>query len=585
MENGREDGNGVRKTASSPFRVETPLYLIGWLVAALIIVIVATIFWSMFQEGLPSTKNLLRFSLENFKIVFGSPGFGKAALRTFELGVGMTVVATGVGLPLTWVIHRTNLWGKQFFSTLMFLNILLPGFIKIMGWILLLGPQIGIINLAVRAVFPWIESGPFSPYNIGFMIFLEGIGAVPTFFLMIGGAFASIDPSLEEAAEASGLNRAQIFRKISLPILMPAILTSIIFIFVMSISGYETAALLGAPNRLHFLSTLMFDALNPEVGIPLYGVAGVYAVIMLVPTMIGLYYYQRMMRLSHRFATITGKGYRPKLTDLGKWKVPAMAFVVLYFVINLLLPFLAVVWTSITPSIQLPSAQAFRSVTLAYYPKAFLTLLSQKAIANTILLSLTVGIVGTLLGLIMSWITTRTKMRGRYVLDTFAMMPHVIPGIAIAFAMAFLGLLLAKVVPLYQSMAAIIIANLVKTMPFSTRTMNASLMQIHSELEEAVQTSGASKVVALRKVIVPLITPALVYSFIWTLLQTYKEVTIPLFLISPKNMVLSTVIWTQWSKSANFSVASAISIIMIVVMAVVVSILLKALPGQIRKGF
>jgi len=327
----------------------------------------------------------------------------------------------------------------------------------------------------------------------------------------------------------------------------------------------------------------MFEAIRPTIGLPELGIAGVYGVMLLVPTLIALYYYQKMMKLSHRYRTITGKGYRPKLTDLGHWSWAGLAFIILYYTVDMVLPLLAVVWTSLVPFIQLPSIEALGTINLKGYAEGVKTLVAQGAIGNTLQLMFFVGLLSVIIGLIMSWISLRTRMPGRYAIDTIAMVPQVVPGIAFAFAIAFLGLLFAKVVPLYGSVASIIIADTVRRIPFATRTINSSLVQIHPELEEAVQAAGASKVVALRKVIMPLITPALLYTFVWSLLHAYREVTTALFLISPRNMVLSTIIWNLWWGAGHTQTASAISVMMVGIMGIFILLTLRAFP-QIRSG-
>ncbi len=566
-----------------PFlKPETPLYVVGLLAAAVIIILVIVVFWSTFQEGLPSLKTIFTFSLKNYFDVFSYPLMPKAALNTAILALGTTAVSIFFAVPMAWLVHRTTIPFKQVFITLMLLHSVLPGFVRIMGWIMLLSPEIGIINQAIRLVIPIIEKGPLSPYNIPFMIFLQGVSLTPTLFLMLGGAFMAIDPSFEESAEASGMSKLQVFRRISLPLLKPAIVAGAIYIFVTAASMFEVPQLLGSPHNIWVFSTLMYDAVRPSVGFANFGIAGVYGVMLTIPTLVALYYYQRMMKLSHRYATVTGKGYRPKLTDLGSWSWAGLAFILFYYTVDFLLPYLSVVWTSLLPLIQMPSMAALEKISFIGYSQAITLLISQKAIGNTLQLLFFVGLLGMLIGLIMSWIALRTRMPGRFAIDTIAMVPQVVPGIALAFAVAFLGILLVKVVPLHGSVAAIIIAETVRRLPFTTRTINSSLIQIHPELEEAVQTSGSSKVVALRKVIIPLITPALLYSFIWALLQAYREVTTALFLVSPRNMVLSTVIWIQWINS-NYNVAAAISVIMVGVMAVFILIILHAFP-QVRKG-
>jgi iron(III) transport system permease protein len=561
---------------------ETPLYAVGLLAAAVICTLVLVVFWSTFQEDLPSFQTLFTFSLKNYSDVFSYPLMPMAALNTLLLAVGTTAVSLFVAILIAWLVYRTNVPFKKLFITLMLVHSVLPGFVRIMGWVMLISPNIGLINQMIRLVIP-METGPLSPYNMSFMIFLQGVSLVPTLFLMLGGAFMAIDPSFEEAAEASGLNRAQVFRRISLPLLRPAIVSGAIFIFVIAASMFEVPALLGSPYNIHFFSTLMFDAVQPTVGFPQFGVAGVYGVMQFVPTLVALHYYQRMIKLSHLYRTVTGKGYRPKFTNLGSWRWAGLTIIILYFMTDLVLPYLAVVWTSLMPSLQIPSVAALEKISLAGYSNAITLLKSQGAIGNTLQLLLGVGSLSMLIGLIMSWITLRTRMPGRYFIDTIGMLPQVVPGIAIAFAVAFLGLLFIKVMPLYGSVASIIIAGTIMRIPFTTRTISSSLIQIHPELEEAVQTSGASKLVALRKIIMPLITPALLYSFVWALLQAYRDVTTPLFLQSPKNMVLSTVIWAQWYGSNNYNVAAAISVLMVGVMAIFILILQNAFP-QIRKG-
>jgi iron(III) transport system permease protein len=158
------------------------------------------------------------------------------------------------------------------------------------------------------------------------------------------------------------------------------------------------------------------------------------------------------------------------------------------------------------------------------------------------------------------------------------MVPHAIPGIAFAFSVAYVSLLFVRQIPfLYGSLASIIIADAIRRMPFATRTISGSLIQIHKELEEAVEISGGSRLVALWRVIVPLIIPALLYTSVWTALHAYREVTIALFLQSPGNMVMATAIWQRW-QSGETSAAAALGVIMIVSMGIIVLSILRVFP-------
>jgi iron(III) transport system permease protein len=298
----------------------------------------------------------------------------------------------------------------------------------------------------------------------------------------------------------------------------------------------------------------------------------------MLPTLLALFYYQRMIKRSHRYATVTGKGYRPRIVKLGKWKAAGLGFVLFYFFIEFVLPLTAVIWTSINPHIRMPSAEAFSTLTLEGYRGAWTLLTTKNILANTVQLTVGVGVAATTISLIIAWIVLRTRMRGRYVLDTIAMLPHAIPSVTFAFAVLIFGLLIGKLVPVfYGSLLAIIVADTILRIPFGTRTLSASLIQIHPELEQAVETCGASKAAAIRRVIIPLIIPALFYTFVWAMLHAYREVTVALFLQTPRNFVMSTAIWDRWA-NGDSAAAAAMGVLMVGFMSVVILVLLRVFP-------
>ncbi len=555
---------------------ESPLFVIGLLVSAIIVGLTVVILWSTFIEGLPGTSGS-RLSLANYGEVLLYPLTPSAGINTLFSGIGTVLVSLFFAVPMAWLIHRTNTPYKELSLTLMFLVIVIPGFLKTMGWIILASPQIGLINQILQTFIP-VESGPISIYNLPSIAILQGLGLTPVMFFMISGAFLAVDPAFEEAAEVSGATKFHSLRRITLPLVAPAIVAGVIYVFMIAVSMYEIAALLGAPFGIHVFSTLMFSALNPEQGFPQYGVAGVYGVILLGPTLIAMFYYQRMLRLSHRYATVTGKGYKPKLVDLGGWKWAGAGFIGFFFLVDMVMPFLSMVWVSLIPHIQLPSLAALETVNLDGYRLAFFQLVKGGVLANTVKLILSVGIGVTLISIIISWIVLRTRMPGRFAIDTISMLPHAVPRVAIAFAVALVALLLVRLVPLYGSLFSIIIAHTVAWVAFGTRSVNGALIQIHQDLEDAVQTSGGSRLVAIRKVFIPLLAPTIAYVTVWTMLLSYREVTMALFLMSPRNLVLSTAIWMRWQQ-ADTSLPAALGIIMVLAVAVLITALLRAFPG------
>ena len=567
--------NRLKLAIKSFFNPELPLFLLGLITAAIICILVAVIFWSTFQQGLPGFR--VDLTLENYREVLFYPILPRAAKNTLITSVGTVIIACFFALPIAWLIHRTNIPYKKFFLTLMFLHVLLPGFLRTMGWIMMLSPEIGLINQILRTFIP-VETGPLSIYNVSSIALLQGISMTPTLFFMVAGAFAAIDPALEESALMSGASRLQNLGRIVLPLVMPSLIAGLIYAFMTAVSMFEVAALLGRPNNIHVLSTLMYSAIHTEVGLPNYGAAGVYGVLILLPTVVALRYYQRMLKESHRFVTVTGKGYRPRMTDLGKWRNAGTGFIIFYYFIDLFVPFLSILWTSFVPRIQLPSMAALSTVNLLGYHSAIRMLGEGGVLVNTIGLLAFVGILSVTISLIISWIVLRTHLPGRYALDTISMAPHAIPSIAFAFSVAYVSLLIIKQAPFfYGSLAAIILADTMRRLPFTTRTISGSFIQIHREFEEAVQISGGSRVTALRKVIIPLILPAIFYSFVWAVLHAYREVSIALFLQSPRNMVIATSIWQRW-QSGETAAAAALGVIMIVGMGLIILPLLGAFP-------
>jgi iron(III) transport system permease protein len=540
----------------------------------MIVFLAFIILWSTFQEGLPGFK--ANFTLEHYNDVLFASITKQAALNTILVGFLTVLISCFFAIPMGWLIHRTNVPLKRFFLTLMFLHVLLPSFLRTMGWIMLASSKVGILNQFLRTFIP-VESGPLDVYNIPAISLIQGLSLTPTLFFMVAGAFVAIDPAFEESAQISGASLFHRLKRIALPLVLPAVVAGAIYIFMTAVSMFEVAELLGTPDNIWVFSTVMYGAVNPLSGLPNYGIAGVYGVLLLIPSAVALLFYQRMLKRSHRFATVTGKGYKPNLTILGKAKWIGFGFIMFYFSMDLFLPFLTVLWTSLLPYLQMPSMAALGTITSSGYTNAFRVLVEGNVLLNTVKLVFFVSIGTVVASLIFSWIVLRTRFPGRYALDTITMVPHAIPGIAFAFSVAYLALIITPTVPLYGSLAAIILADAVRRIPFATRTIHASLIQIHRELEEAALISGGSRITAIRRVIIPLITPALFYSFVWSALHAYRELTIALFLLHPGNMVISVAIWQRW-QAVDHGAAAALGVIMVMGMGIILYLLVHFFP-------
>jgi iron(III) transport system permease protein len=554
------------------------LYAVAVALSALIVGLLLVVIWSTFVAGQPRLGAAL--TLANYTEVFRSTLTSPGIVNSLLIGGGTVLLNLLFALPAAYLIQRTDLPWRRMCTTLMLVGVIIPGFLRAIGWILLLSPQIGLINQALRLFLP-LETGPLSIYNVGGIIFVQGLMLTPIMFFAVAASMQAMNPDLEEAAAVSGAGPLQALWRVTTPLMLPAVLAAAIYNFMTAIAIFEIPALIGGPGRVVTLATLMYSSIQASAGLPRYGMAGVYGVLLLVPTLVSLYLYQRMLQQGDRYAVVTGKGYRPRIIPLERAKPLALLFLFGYFTLSLFLPFVVLVWASLLPYIQVPSAAALESASLSAYGTV-LQALDVRVLMNTVALVVSVGLLVAGLSLATSWVVVRTRYPGRRLLDMATMLPHATPSIALGFAVAFVALALASVVPLYGSVAAIILAHTVAFVSFGTRTANSALLQIHRELEEAAFTAGASATVALRRIILPLIAPAVLYTMLWVGLLSLREVTMALFLQRPQNTVLSTQIWNYWI-STKPAEAAALGTMLIVVVAVGCGVLLQFAGRQVYR--
>ncbi len=550
-----------------------PLFF-AWFACGIVVVLVLIVGWMTFVPGLPIEPDL---SLENYVDVFDSYLLWRVIPNTAIVGMGTVAMVMFFSIPLAWILHRTNVPLRELWTTLIAVVVIVPGFLKAMGWILLLSPKIGLINKFLTYTFG-LEQSPFNISNVWGIVFVQGLMLTPTMFFLLAGPFRSLDPALEEAALVSGASTWRTLRWVSLPVLWPAILGGAIYTFMTAIAIFEVAALLGGIGKTPVLATELFLNTSPIGGtaaIPRYGMAGVYGLLIAIPSLIALFHYRRVIERSHRYAVITGKGYRPKDFDLGRGRYLALLFVLLYLLLAVALPLLMLIWASLLPYLAMPSAKALSMVSLRWYREILGLIGGFKVIMNTVVLIVATPIIVTFFSFMISWIVVRTRMRGRGMMDTIAMLPHAVPGLGFAFALTIVGIVTAKWVPwipLYQTIGVIVIANVINRLSYTTRIANAALLQVGRELEESAQVCGARRIGTMWWVLAPLIRPSLVFGGLWTGLLVFREISMALMLAGPDNTVLAVRIWQEW-EAGGLSEASALGVVMVLIMGVLIFII------------
>jgi len=494
------------------------------------------------RTGFPGEGGPL--TLANFVTVYSAPSTYKILLNTLLFAFGTVIVGLAFAVPLVWLLNRTDVPLKNTIYVLMTVGILIPVFLRTIAWILLLSPRIGLVNQWAMQLFN-LDQPIISLYNIPGMAFVQGVSFVPSAFFMLSAAYRTMDPALEEAAYTSGIGKLQTFLRINVPITWPAIAGVMVYLFMSALAVFEVPAIIGFPARILVLSASIFTATNPPTGLPNYGIAGAYGAVMLLAGLILAYFYVRLVQHGKKYTVITGRGYRPRQIALGKWKWAALAFAFLYLSMEVFIPFLVLVWASVLPHLQLPSAEALSQITLANYTTIF-DFVDAMPFINTAILMVVVPTATMVLSVLASWIVVRTQVRFRGVLDTIAFLPHAIPSILLGVGLAYLGLAYRDFFPVYGTVIIIAIAHTISWIAYGTRTTNGVMIQVHRELEEAGKVAGASSARVLGRIVLPLIAAGIFNSWIWISMLSYREVTMALALGTRKNLVISTIVWQFW---------------------------------------
>jgi iron(III) transport system permease protein len=517
-----------------------------------------------FTRGAPGDFSRLTFA--NYVRSYGSAALLELFYNSFVFAAGSVLLALPVAVMFAWLIERTNTPLRAVAYALVIAPVAMPGMLLSMSWVLLLSPNVGIINRATMFVLG-LESAPFNIYSLGGMIFTEGLRLVPTTFLLLVGAFRAMDPSLEEAALVSGAPKFITTLRITLPIMFPAVLTAAIYVFMTAIESFEIPGVLGLRNGiLVFSSRIYYATTSTYGGGANYGEASALSSTYLVISVLLIYLYQRSTRHSERFATVTGKGYRPRLNNLGIWKYAALCFFLFYFCLAVLFPILIMFWASLIPFYQAPSQEAISVVSFSSYGDLWNDSEVAKAVKNTFLLMFGSATTTTLLAAAVAWVVLRSKFPGRRLLDILTFLPHAVPSVVLALALIYVYLTF-DFIPIYGTSLIILVGFVTNYLPFSTRTLSASIIQIHKELEEAGRVSGASPVTVFRKIIIPLLLPAMAGVAIWVAVHAMRELSMALMLNSSSNNVISFLIWSHW-EAGDLRHASALGVVLILIMLV-----------------
>ena len=467
---------------------------------------------------------------------------------------------------LAWLAARTDSSIRRIVDLLVLIPVLIPSVLFVAGWILLLNPKSGMINVMAMQYFG-LASAPFNIFSFPGMVWVGTLQELPLAFLWLWPTFRAMNPDLEDAGAIAGAPRWLVLRRISLPLLRPAVLGGWIIFFLTSFGSLMVPIMVGLPSGILLYSTEIYLATN-QVPSDL-NLASALSLTFLVTAIVGLQVYRRVTRHSARFVTVTGKAFNPRVTPVGRWGWLVTLFGLLLLLCSGILPAFVLVWNAFLPFPQPPSLASMKLMTLANFGAALRYESAVRALINSLELGVAAGLATTILGGLVAWCVLRLR-RPRFLLtllDQFATIPIAMPGLLVGVSLLWFYLIVP--LPIYGTKWILLIAYVTLHLPYATRICAAGLAQIHVELEEAGRICGAGWWLIMRRIVLKVAAPSVITSVIYVSLRSFREYAASLFLTAPGTEVFSVLVLDMW-EGGNIVLLCAYVTMVMLLLAVLV---------------
>ena len=516
----------------------TVVICVGIIIAYLSLSPTLMLFYGSFRSkplGVPGAE----FTLAHYLQAYNDPLTYQLLFNSFIFAAGSSILATALAATLAWISIRTNAPFRKFFELTAIIPNIFPPVMLAVSWTVLLSPRTGLINRLLMELFT-LDNAPLNLYSLWGMIFVEALITTPLAFLIVSASLYSMDPSLEESARVAGSNNIQIASRITFPIIRPALLAAVILNFVRAIESFDTPAIIALPARIEVFTTKIY---REAVGAfpPNQNLAATYGVSLLLITMLFVYCYRHLTKRSERYVTVTGRGYRPTIIDLGKWRYPAAGVAGLVLLLIVVLPFLVLIYVSFISYIHVPGPKTWELLTLDNYRGNLRDARTYRALQNSLFLAVGGATLCMLLAALTAWVTTKTKVAGRGAIEALTFIPWAFPGTALA-----IGLLWTYVyvpLPIYGTLWILLIGYITRFLPYGLRTMTSTIVQLHDDLPQASMACGAGFLTTFRRILLPLLRPGFIAG--WIILATIflREFSTSIFLYSPGSEPLGPLLY------------------------------------------
>jgi iron(III) transport system permease protein len=512
-------------------------------------------------------------TLGHYAAVLQSPAMLRALWNTVVLAFWVGLASLAVGAPLAWLTARTDLPATGLIRSLVLASFVTPPFLGAFAWVMLAGPNAGYLNQLYRRLTG--ADGPLLDiFSMPGLIFVVAIYTFPYVYIMIANTLGLIASDLEDAAAILGAGRLQVARTITLPLVLPAILSGFILAVLQALALFGSPAILALPAGFHTVTTQLWSFFQYP---PRAELAAAFSIPLLLATAL-LLLVQKKLLGRRGYAAVGGKGGQRRAIRLGPWRYPALAGCLVVLAGSVFLPYGILLKAAFARAWAQPLTRA--NFTLENWSFTFLHGATQSAIVNTLELGALTACVGAGLATLLAYVTNRRLVVGHQVLGFLALAPVVIPGVVLAVA-----LFVAYTRPpflLYGTLWILFLAYLTKEMPVGYSQADATLRGIHPELEEAGRILGAGRLRVLREITAPLARSGIIATWCFVFIGVIRELSASIILFTPNTKVISVVIF-DLKEEGQFGAIAVLGVFMLVMTFATVA-LMQALLGRDALG-
>ena len=542
------------------------LVLVGFLVLTPLFLMIL----NSFQTARPGQP--IVWGLDGWVKAFSTPGIVKAMTNTFTLAITRQAIALLIGAFFAWLIARTDIPMKGTWEFFFWLSFFLPSLPETMGWILLLDPKYGLLNQGLMGL--GLSQPLFNIYSFWGIIWAHMGGSVSIKVMLLAPAFRNLDAAFEEASKISGASGWHTFFHIVIPVMMPAILVTTILGVIRALEAFEIELLLGTPIGFQVYSTKIHELVTwePPQFAPAMALSTVFLGVLLL--MVAL---QRRYISQRNYETVTGRGFSARPTSLGRWRYPAFALVLVFAVVVTIVP------TALLLIGTFMKLFGFFNIadpwTLDNWRATLDDPVLLRSLWNTVAIGVGSGLIGVLFFALIAYMIVKTKHAGRWLLDFLSWLPWSIPGILLGMALLWTFLQTKIFLPIYGTIYLLMIAMVIKSMPFGTQVIKSVLIQLGSDLEEASKVCGGTWFQTFRRVILPLAMPALITVGLIGFISAARDISTVVLLGSGSSRTLS-LLMLDFAAGAEFEKATVVAVI-IVGLVVGAALIARTLGGQL----